>query len=189
MIFFTSDTHFDHYNIIKHSHRPFISANDMNQGLIDRWNSKVSHNDTVYHLGDFAFGRKITVGRIKELLNQLNGTIKFCYGNHDNIKLFNKIGVDGKDLRTIKYENKTIVLYHYAMRVWNKSHFGSWHLYGHSHGSLPEADSLSFDVGVDANNYYPLSFDEVYKRLSTKKRRLELEGKLVFVGKKGKPIR
>jgi calcineurin-like phosphoesterase family protein len=55
-----------------------------------------------------------------------------------------------------------IVLFHYALREWNASHWGSYHLYGHSHGTLPDIDtSLSFDIGVDCHNFYPLSYEEV----------------------------
>lgn len=54
------------------------------------------------------------------------------------------------------------------MRTWNKSHYGNWQLYGHSHGSLPENDSLSMDVGVDPNNYFPISFEQVSDRMSKK---------------------
>ena len=55
-----------------------------------------------------------------------------------------------------------IVLFHYAMRTWNASHWGTYHLYGHSHGSLPDdINSLSFDIGVDCHNYYPLNYAEV----------------------------
>jgi calcineurin-like phosphoesterase family protein len=62
-----------------------------------------------------------------------------------------------------------ITLLHYAMRVWNKSHRGAWHLYGHSHGTLPDdPNSLSFDVGVDANQYFPISYQQVKARMKQK---------------------
>jgi calcineurin-like phosphoesterase family protein len=57
---------------------------------------------------------------------------------------------------------RDITLLHYALRVWNKSHYSSWHLYGHSHGSLPDdPNSMSFDVGIDCHNYTPISFEQV----------------------------
>lgn len=79
-IFFTSDTHFGHKNIIKYCDRPFESVGDMDDELVDRWNAVVQPNDTVYHLGDFAFaGTK----RITELTARLNGSIVLVAGNHD----------------------------------------------------------------------------------------------------------
>ena len=53
-----------------------------------------------------------------------------------------------------------IFLCHYAMRVWNKSHWNVPHLYGHSHGNLP-SQGLSFDIGVDCHNYFPVSMKRV----------------------------
>jgi calcineurin-like phosphoesterase family protein len=63
---------------------------------------------------------------------------------------------------------ETIILCHYAMRVWDRSHYGSMHLYGHSHGHLPDYGK-SMDVGVDCHNYYPISVDHVRERLSSAK--------------------
>jgi calcineurin-like phosphoesterase family protein len=69
----------------------------------------------------------------------------------------------------IAVEGQDITLCHYALRVFNKSHHGSWHLYGHSHGTLPDdPNSLSFDVGVDCHNYFPISLDQVKKIMSKK---------------------
>jgi calcineurin-like phosphoesterase family protein len=56
-VFFTSDTHFNHANIISYCSRPFSSADEMNREIIARWNAVVGPEDTVYHLGDFAMGR------------------------------------------------------------------------------------------------------------------------------------
>ena len=59
-------------------------------------------------------------------------------------------------------QRATHVLCHYAMRVWNRAHHGAWHLYGHSHGKLPEAPTtLSMDVGVDNHDFRPWHFDEI----------------------------
>ena len=57
-IFFTSDTHFGHTNIIKYCKRPFNSLEEHDETLIKNWNNKVGENDIIFHLGDFAFGRK-----------------------------------------------------------------------------------------------------------------------------------
>jgi calcineurin-like phosphoesterase family protein len=80
MIFFTSDTHFGHHNIIKYCGRPFKDANDMNESFIRNWNSVVGVDDDVYHLGDVSFmSKQQTINIIKKL----NGRIYLVSGNHD----------------------------------------------------------------------------------------------------------
>lgn len=168
-VFFTSDTHFGHTNIIKYCNRPFSSVAEMDAELIKRWNSKVAEGDVVMHLGDFCFGNA------KKYRDQLNGEIRMIRGNHDRdaeylYSLKNERSfLSFEDVRTVVYKNQGIWLSHYAHRVWPKSHRGHWHLYGHSHGTLPDdPNSLSFDCGVDCHNFYPLSFDEVKELMSKK---------------------
>lgn len=178
MHYFTADTHFSHKNISKYTGRPFSSVEEMNDALIKNWNKTVSPNDIVYHLGDFAFGNPDV---IFDLINRLNGKIYFVFGNHDEglkdfanrIKNYGarlkKVPVFLGNMAEIKIDDQTIVLNHYCMKVWRKSHYGSYHLYGHSHGTLPDnPHSLSLDVGVDCHNYKPVSFDEI-KILMSKK--------------------
>lgn len=174
---FTADTHLGHANIIKYQNRPFLSKKDMDDSLIANWNVMVDPKDEVYHLGDFCFGDKLNAA---EYIRRLNGTIKVIWGNHDKaikeLKRFwhHNILPEGKvyflhDMADIKVQGQSIVLNHYAMRTWNKSHHGAWHLYGHSHGSLSDdPTSLSFDVGVDCHNYRPISFKEVSAIMSKK---------------------
>jgi calcineurin-like phosphoesterase family protein len=171
MIHFTSDIHFDHANVIKYSHRPFSSADEMNETLIANWNAVVKPTDTCYSLGDFAFCR---VDKIEKILTRLNGTKILLLGNHcKEIKKYSKRILSNvpsvKSISTyeeVKYQNETICLFHYGCRVWNKSHRGSWLLYGHSHSSLPP-HGKSVDVGVDSTwitgkaEYRPFSFDEI----------------------------
>lgn len=168
-IFFTSDTHFYHDNIITFCERPFADVTEMNEALIRRWNEKVKRGDLVYHLGDFAL--KCSVQEANAVLDQLNGQIILIRGNHDSvaeqvkhrfaaIKDYDEIKVN--DEEAPHNGKRKIVLLHYAMRVWHSSHHGAWHLYGHSHGTLPDdPQSLSFDVGVDCWNFTPLSYAEV----------------------------
>jgi calcineurin-like phosphoesterase family protein len=200
--FFTSDTHFGHANIIMYSNRPQLQAGDtyfdiakkreswvsksisfkraaeMDEALIANWNSKITNEDEVYHLGDFLFGR---TDRLIVVLRRLNfKKLYFIWGNHDStmkdFKSILSLYPDLKDrivflggLAEITVDGQDIILCHYALRVWNGSHHGSWHLYGHSHGSLPDdPHSLSFDVGVDCHKLMPLSFDEV-KAIMAKK--------------------
>lgn len=174
--FFTADTHFCHANIIKYANRPFDSIDDMNMALINNWNEVVRPHDTVYHLGDFGFFNDKSKHRIIDFLNELNGYIVFLEGNHDkktreykerfNEYYYMNRGFVGKE---ISVNGQEILLTHYAMRVWNKSHHGVWCLYGHSHNTLPDdPEALSIDVGVDCHNYRPISFDEVKVIMSKK---------------------
>ncbi len=91
MIYFVSDTHFNHKNIIDYCNRPFNSVDEMNNVLIQNWNATVSNNDIIYHLGDFALGRKDT---IMEITSNLNGKKYLIRGNHDNwsVSFYESIG-------------------------------------------------------------------------------------------------
>lgn len=159
-IFFTSDTHFGHANIIRYCNRPFKDVTEMNETIISNWNNKVKANDIVYHLGDFCFGSSHDAVNI---INRLNGSIHLIKGNHEKAALNIKNRFASiRDVDTFKIDKYEIFMSHYAHRVWNKSHRGTWHLYGHSHGTLPDDPrSLSFDIGVDCHNFQVLSFEEV----------------------------
>jgi calcineurin-like phosphoesterase family protein len=167
---FTSDTHWSHKNILAYqpNRSIFKDIADHDEQLIDRWNSKVGVEDTVWHLGDFALSG---INRINEIAWKLNGKINLILGNHDDAKLLEKTNrFDSiQDVKMITINGQKIFLSHYAHRVWDKSHRGVLHLYGHSHGSLPDdPNSLSFDVGVDCHNFYPLSFEEVTSIMAKK---------------------
>ncbi len=173
-IWFTSDHHFGHKNIIKFSNRPFDSMEQMDEEMIKRWNARINPQDRVYHLGDIGL---CNASRLKEILDQLNGRIYLIRGNHDSaaescksrfewIKDYFKLKIP--DLEAEGGE-RSLILLHYAMRVWDKSHWGSYHLYGHSHGELPDdITSRSFDVGVDCHNFYPISYEEVKQIMNQK---------------------
>ncbi len=166
---FISDTHFGHEAIIKHSSRPFANADEMDDKLEKNWNSVVRPGDTVYHLGDFVMRSRHRT--ISEYLKRLNGKIILIKGNHDDRpdREYNGFSEVYEGIHEIWLDNKAIILCHYAMRTWNKSHYKSWHLYGHSHGSLPDDPALlSFDVGVDCHNYTPISLEQVSAIMQTK---------------------
>ena len=174
-IWFTSDHHFGHSRIIQYSDRPFKNVDEMDCKLVDNWNSLVSPDDFVFHLGDFTFGG---VSAWENYRNRLNGDIFLIRGNHDRVQdgqikhLFK--GVENYleiNVRDSEHSSgwQQIVLCHYAFRVWNRSHYGSYHLYGHSHGNLPDDPcSLSFDVGVDCHDYKPISYSGVKKIMEKK---------------------
>ena len=167
-IWFTSDTHFGHANIIKYSNRPFANVDDMDEQLIQNWNKRVGKNDLVYHLGDFSFHKDFT--KTTEIFNRLNGVKELILGNHDYMPVPNMNWHSVSHMRALKGFSQKVVLCHYAMRVWDQSHRGAIHLYGHSHGTLP-GDSQSMDVGVDCTNYAPISYDEIKEKLKTQPQR------------------
>ena len=170
-IFFTSDTHFNHVKCFE-LFRPgrFSSLDEMNETMIERWNSRVSKGDRVYHLGDVALGKPEAASQI---LSRLNGQIFLIRGNHESTaehRLCKDRFVWIKDYYGLKVGDQKIYLCHYAFRVWNRMHHGSWHLYGHSHGTLPDIETLrSFDVGVDCWDFHPVSYDEVAAKMAAKR--------------------
>ncbi len=161
-VYFTADTHFGHSNIIKYCNRPFKNVAEMNETIIGNWNKKVGKDDLIYHLGDFCFGRD---ERLFDLFfKRLNGLIVLIKGNHDKLawKLRHKFYAAHDSYHEIKINDQNITLCHYKMAIWNKSHHGAWHLYGHSHGTATDdKHARSFDVGVDCHSFSPLEFEEV----------------------------
>jgi calcineurin-like phosphoesterase family protein len=167
-VFFTADTHFGHKNIIKYCNRPFANVDEMNDTMRNNWNKVVGPDDIVFHIGDFAF-----LKNPREMIYSLNGEIILVPGNHDDdVKLLEVMGINQTKFDIaptlfevdfqVEDEKLRFVLCHYALRVWNKSHHGAMHLYGHSHGTLPEDPTArSMDVGVDCHNFTPISLDGV----------------------------
>jgi calcineurin-like phosphoesterase family protein len=108
---------------------------------------------------------------MEKLLKRLMGRKHLILGNHDKWIIDNRDYLLDQGLfesiqyyREIKGGGKKLILFHYGQRVWNGSHHGSIHLYGHSHGSLPP-HGLSVDIGVDCKeittDYRPVHLNEV----------------------------
>lgn len=164
MFYFTADTHFNHENIIKYSKRPFDSIKEMNEVLIENWNAVIKSADIIYHLGDFAIGR---IDKCENILRHLNGQIYLCVGSHDKIithsglrQYFKKIDKNFE----IKIDNQHVFMSHYLHKIWSRSHYGSYHLCGHSHGGMNkyiETEGKIIDVGVDCNSFSPISWEQV----------------------------
>lgn len=175
-IWFTSDHHWGHANIIRFSQRPFADVEEMDEALIERWNRVVQKGDTVYHLGDIFLHKDLQ--RAHEIRDRLKGQICLIKGNHESTaqRMRERFGWI-KEYAEVRIPDASapggeqmIVLCHYAFRIWNKSHHGSWHLYGHSHGSLPDdPNARSFDVGVDCHDYAPISYARVKSIMATKR--------------------
>lgn len=154
----------------------------MDLNLIQNWNSVVKPDDIVFDLGDFAFA---TNGRWKELFNQLNGYHYLILGNHDRsrypgdkiINLFDNVSQQ----MILKIDNQVIYLNHFPYLCFDGTYRTDnipWQLFGHVHlntckekntGKDFERLKLLFpnqyDVGVDFNNYRPISYLEVKEKI------------------------
>jgi calcineurin-like phosphoesterase family protein len=150
--FFTADEHYGHKNILRYCRRPFASAEEMGQELIRRHNEVVGADDTVIHAGDFTLLKKTEA---EKYLRQLRGRHCFLKGSHDGW-----LGKATPAMLELTIEGQFIVVCHYAMRVWPRSHYNSWQLYGHSHGKLAPVGK-QWDIGVDNNDFYPVSFEQL----------------------------
>lgn len=173
--FYISDTHFGHFNIIKHCNRPFSTAEEMDKVMIGNWNSIVARNDTVFILGDFVFS-KIPPA---EYFNKLNGRKIMIIGNHDHdISKRRDSYVKSKILEGVYNYLETkdvldgnpvkIVMCHYPMVEWNGFYRDALHLYGHIHNSVDSASfqimskiDHAYNVGADILDFTPRTLAEV----------------------------
>lgn len=168
--FFTSDQHFNHNAIRVYCKRPFSTVEEMNDTMIENWNSIVKPTDEVYHLGDFGFGSH---ENIKNLRNKLNGKIHLILGNHDIKGRLDKLFIweSVQHAKHIKGLDKPLYAVHYCPKVWYNSHYNSYAIYGHSHGGLnsyAENEGKLLDVGVDTNNFKLYHLDEILKIMNTR---------------------
>ena len=150
----------------------------MDNTLIENINKMVGKDDILWHLGDFAFGPKKTYHDVcKKYRERINcNNVYLIWGNHDRREIAD-LFTNTYDLYELQHQCQRITLCHYAMAVWNKSHRGAWHLYGHSHSTIEPwikehmPNRRSFDVGVDnvaklVGEYRPLLFDEIKEMMS-----------------------
>lgn len=164
MIWFTSDLHLGHRSAISMCERPFETVEEMNENIIRNFNQCVKKGDSVYILGDIA--HRTPVIEVNKMISMLNGKKILCKGNHDKkyeTELFEGI----YDFLEVRLDGINVVLMHYPMMSWPKSRYGSVHLHGHIHSkgdyNLDQKASgiLRYDVGIDANNYYPVSLEQI----------------------------
>ena len=149
-VFFTSDTHFYHGNIIRFCNRPFKDVETMNETIISNWNNTVGQDDIVFHLGDFCLGGSAEWTRI---LNRLNGRIYLIMGNHD-LKNIRQGYID-------RFEHVAMQMHITVgkQKIYNNT--------GIDAARLQYLYPTQYDVRVDNNNYTPVSFEQV-KRIMTK---------------------
>lgn len=183
-VWFTSDTHFYHENILRYCNRPFRDIAEMNETLVRNWNEVVPPDDVVFHLGDFAFG---SPGQWNDILSRLNGQIYLILGNHDMKQI--RQGFMGRFAHVtqqmlIRVGGQPVVLNHNPFLAYGGAYRNVWQLFGHVHsgplsGKGKDGDSGSgkdlprlsmlfprqYDVGVDNNDFRPVSFAEVKRKI------------------------
>ena len=187
---FTSDLHFGHSNVMRFSNRPWSDVKDMNEGLTNNWNCVVGEGDIVFVLGDFCWQKDPVA--VNKKLSELNGSIIFILqGNHDTKDQFKKVhdtrirfisdtamvfisGID-EDKPSREHE---IMISHFPLATWPHFRRGTINLHGHIHSgprSKNEIDcpgydlilkpGLTYDVGVDNNDYTPVEIREIFTKL------------------------
>ena len=183
-IFFTSDLHFWHENVIRFDNRPFETVEEMNAELIRRWNDKVSIGDLVYVLGDMIW--KCNSSEAEQLIKSLNGQIILIKGNHDrflhNAKVKGALaGVKDYDDICVTLEDgskRRCILSHYFMPFYNGHRYQAIHLHGHSHKTEEADEEIAianylkskgyeneiYNVGCMYWNYEPITLDEILRK-------------------------
>lgn len=163
-VWFTSDTHFGHENILRLSGRPFDNIHDHDETLIANWNARVSSHDDVWHLGDVSLD--LDNKKLIRLFERLNGQKHLIIGNHDTPQVVSlPWASQPMQMREIIVDNFRVVLCHFALRSWWRIRSGTLHLYGHTHGTL-SGTRHSEDVGVDAWGYAPVALPEILPRMA-----------------------
>ena len=185
-LFFTSDLHFRHGNIIKYCNRPFETVQEQTEKLIENWNMTVPDTATVFILGDFAFATK---NQWRGILNQLTGKKYLILGNHDRPdeipeEMFEGVcDIAQVSVRLSENNWETFIMSHRPLLCWEGSEKGTKHLFGHVHSCNSQKDTCEngdadlvnllkhrpmWDVGVDNNDYKPISVVEVLEKISEK---------------------
>ena len=170
MDLFIADTHFGHEDRVKWDGRPFADADEMFRVMRERWNAKVTDDDDVWIIGDFAYYGEEDIAKYSE---RLNGRKHLIYGNHDrrieqNPRL-QQLFVECTHLKYIRSGGRDIFLSHYPMTEWHGRPRGYILIYGHIHGSLDDGYEFmaknrteeAFNAGCMINGYVPVTFEEL----------------------------
>lgn len=169
MIYFTSDTHFGHANVIKFQKRPWRTVEQMNAALVAGINARVGMHDELWILGDFSYklGQEEALEVRRSIVCR---NVHLVPGNHDRnwaVPELDGVFILEPPIAKIKYEGHRFVCSHYPIMDWEGMRRGSIQLHGHIH-SRPEYNERNqgrgffrYDVGVDANGYRPVSIEEV----------------------------
>ena len=167
MVFFTSDQHFGHFNIIRLCSRPFGTVEEMDEALLSKWNGKVKADDTVYILGDLFF----RAAKVEPILKTLNGRKHLIVGNHDHTWMKRVAASDYfasvQTLKEVEIDGRVLTLCHYPMLSYPQARRG-YMVYGHIHNNVRDdywpliaRRSRMLNAGADVNNFEPVTFDEL----------------------------
>lgn len=186
-IWFTSDTHYGHKNIVKClsdwgegalTQRDYPTLEAMNKQMVENINSCVEEDDILWHLGDWSFGGFDNVMKFRRELICKN--IHLILGNHDhhiakNVNLrnfFTSVNMAYGWPTGEKFNGKTLIMSHFPMLVWDKHEKGSIHIHGHCHGNLKDDiyyQRKVIDVGIDAHSEFrPFHLDEILEIASNR---------------------
>lgn len=169
MTYFTADLHLGHDNIISFCNRPFKNIEEMDKAIINNWNSKVTEKDEVWILGDFSYR---SVKNVENYLQKLKGKKHLIIGNHDRTWM-EKIDLDKYffSIDKISYtcvDSKNIIMCHYPIMEWSGYYHDYYMVYGHIHNSVGQPywnliieNKFMLNAGVDINNFFPVTFDEL----------------------------
>ncbi len=166
-IFFTADEHYGDKGIIEYCNRGYPSPDLMNKDIIYKNNLTVKPGDTVYHLGDITFNNDLHL--IRDIVKQLHGTHVLILGNHDRIYPFDLVEVGFQSVHTalkLNLQGFDVILAH-DPSIWTVVPQGTVFICGHIHclfKSIPE--KLVYNAGVDVNNFYPVSFEQILQELN-----------------------
>lgn len=161
--FLMSDTHFGHGAVIRTCSRPFADVCEMDAVMLESWNATVRPEDTVIHLGDFAY--RYDVAKLPKLFGSLNGHKDLVKGNHDDAETLALPWESVRDIAYVSIDSQNVVLCHYSMRTWPGIRKGALMLYGHSHGRL-HGNVQSCDIGVDVLGFAPLRLNIIKSYLA-----------------------
>ncbi len=177
MDYFSSDWHLGHANILKYDKRNFKNIVEHDNYILKNMLKTLKAGDSLFYGGDWAFCSVSQAEGYMATLASIGINLFFIKGNHDKrdtINLYKKYGTFLGEQKSVivQWEGKEypIVMNHYAMRVWDRSHHGVYHLYGHSHDSLDKNGQewgRSMDCGIMTalrlkGDYLPFSFPEIH---------------------------
>ncbi|MFP3975562.1 MAG: 2'-5' RNA ligase family protein [Dehalococcoidia bacterium] len=158
-VYLIGDTHFDHANIIKYCNRPFKSTREMNKFMINKWNQTVGPKDTVYHLGDWSFGRGARSPSYWG--KKLHGQIVAIRGGHDR----KTRGVRFEEYRVLSCGEYSFLLVHDPEE--KPFDWDGWVIHGHKHNNdmigypFINGERKTINVSVELTDYRPVKLDDL----------------------------